>query len=76
MLLSNQIVTKEIKEEILEIPGDKRHSKSSSQENFIARQAYLMKQSLKQSELIPKGTRKRKTKPKVIREKSQRSEQK
>ena len=45
MLLSNQIVTKEIKEEILEIPGDKRHSKSSSQENFIARQAYLMKQS-------------------------------
>ena len=61
MLLSNQLVTKEIKEEILKIPGDKSHSKSSSQENFIARQAYLRKQNLKQSELLPKGTRERKT---------------
>ena len=79
-LLNNQEITEEIKEEIKKLPRDKwqqKHdhpkpmgcSKSSSKKEVYSNTSLpqeTKKISNKQSNLTPRGTRERRTKPKLV----------
>ena len=72
MLLNNQEITEEIKEEIKNYPETNDNENTTTQNlcdaakavlrgKFIAIQSYLKKKKTQQSNLTPKGTRERRT---------------